>query len=65
MARKSRKHPTPKLTIQPSRYNMGYIRLLVRDKDSSGSVENQRLIIEEWGHQHHVSYYALLHIQRV
>ena len=26
----------------------------VRDKDSSGPIENQKLIIEEWGHRHQV-----------
>lgn len=54
MARKSRKHPSPKLTIQPSRDTVGYIRLSVRDKDPSGSIENQKLIIEEWGRQHQI-----------
>ena len=54
MARKSRKHPALKLTIQPSRDTVGYIRLSVRDKDPSGSIENQRLMIEEWGHRHQV-----------
>ena len=54
MARKSRKHPTPKLTTQPSRDTVGYIRLSVRDKDPSSSIKNQRLIIEGWGHQHQV-----------
>ena len=48
MARKSRKHPAPKLTIQPSRDIVGYIRLSVRDQDPSGSIESQRLMIEEW-----------------
>lgn len=59
MARKSRKHPNIELTIQPSRETVGYIRLSVRDKDFSGSIENQRLIIEEWGRQHQIpiSYY--------
>ena len=52
MARKSRKHPVPKLTIQPSRDAVGYIRLSVCDKDPSGSIEGQRLMIEEWGRQH-------------
>lgn len=52
MARKSRKHPNIDLIIKPSRDTVGYIRLSVRDKDPFGSVENQRLIIEEWGHQH-------------
>ena len=54
MARKSRKHPTPKLTTQPSRNTVGYIRLSVRDKDPSGSIESQRLMIEEWGYQHQI-----------
>ena len=52
MARKSRKHPNIDLICKPSRGTVGYIRLSVQDKDSSGSVENQKLIIEEWGHQH-------------
>ena len=54
MARKSRKHPTSKLTIKSSRDTVGYIRLSVRDKDPSGSIENQKLIIEEWGHRHQI-----------
>ena len=54
MARKSRKHPVSILTIQPSRDTVGYIRLSVRDNDFSGSIENQKLIIEEWGHQHQI-----------
>ena len=54
MARKSRKHPAPKLTAQSSRDTVGYIRLSVRDKDPSGSIESQRLIIEEWGRQHQI-----------
>ncbi len=49
MARKSRKHPAPKLTA--SRYTVGYIRLSVRNNDPAGSIENQKRIIEEWGHQ--------------
>ena len=61
MARKSRKHPVPILTTQPSRDTVGYIWLSVRDKDSSGSIENQRLMIEEWGHQHQtpISHYYI------
>ena len=54
MARKSRKHPVSILTLQPSRDTVGYIRLSVRDNDPSGSTENQKLIIEEWGHRHQV-----------
>ena len=52
MARKSRKHPNIDLIIKPSRDTIGYICLSVRNKDSSSSIENQKLIIEEWGHQH-------------
>jgi len=52
MARKSRKHPVPKLT--PSRDTVGYIRLSVRNNDSAGSIENQKRIIEEWGQQHQI-----------
>lgn len=51
MARKSRKHPTPKPTIQPSRDTVGYIRLSAPDEDASGSIRTQQLIIEEWGRQ--------------
>ena len=54
MARKSRKHPIPILTTQLSRDTVGYIRLSVRDKNPSGSIENQKLIIEEWGLQHQI-----------
>lgn len=54
MARKSRTPPAPKLTTRPSRDTVGYIRLSVRNKYPSGSIENQKLIIEEWGHQHQV-----------
>ena len=49
-----RKHPAPILTIQPSRDTVGYIRLPVREKYSSGSIENQKLIFEEWGYRHQV-----------
>lgn len=52
MARKSRKRPNIDLICKLSRDTVGYIRLSVRDKDSSGSVENQKFIIEEWGRQH-------------
>ena len=51
MARKSRKHPTPKPTIQSSRDTVGYIRLSASDEDASGSIRTQQLIIEEWGLQ--------------
>ena len=52
MARKSRKHP--ELAIPVSKDTVGYIRLSVLNRDPHGSVENQRLMIEEWGHQHQI-----------
>ena len=52
MARKSRKHPNIAVALLPVRDTVGYIRLSVPGKDPSGSIENQKLIIEEWGHQH-------------
>ena len=58
MARKSRKHP--ELTVPVNKDAVGYIRLSVLNRDSHGSVENQKLIIEEWGKQNKIiisSYY--------
>jgi len=52
MARKSRKHP--ELAIPVSKDTVGYIRLSVLNRDPHGSIENQRLMIEEWGHQHQI-----------
>ena len=52
MARKSRKHP--KLAVPVSKDTVGYIRLSVLNRDPHGSVENQRLMIEEWGRQHQI-----------
>ena len=52
MARKSRKHP--ELAIPVSKDTVGYIRLSVLNRDPHGSVENQRLMIEEWGRQHQI-----------
>ena len=52
MARKSRKHP--ELAVSVSKDTVGYIRLSVLNRDPHGSVENQRLMIEEWGHQHQI-----------
>ena len=52
MARKSRKHP--ELAIPVSKDTVGYIRLSVLNRDPNGSVENQRFLIEEWGHQHQI-----------
>lgn len=43
MARKSRKHPAPKLTS--SRDTVGYIRLSVRNSNPAGSIENQKHFI--------------------
>ena len=54
MARKSRKYPNIDLLIKPSRDTVGYIRLSVRDEDFSGSIENQKLTLEEWGRQHQI-----------
>lgn len=51
MARKSRKRPNIDLIIKLSRKTVGYIRLSVRNKESSSSIENQKLIIGEWGRQ--------------
>ena len=52
MARKSRKHP--ELVVSVSKDTVGYIRLSVLNRDPHGSVENQRLMIEEWGQQHQI-----------
>nr|WP_325304186.1 recombinase family protein [uncultured Oscillibacter sp.] len=52
MARKSRKHP--ELVIPVSKDTVGYIRLSVLNRDPHGSVENQGLMIEEWGRQHQI-----------
>ena len=49
MARKSRKHHNIDLVAKPCRDN---IRLSVQDNDLSGSIVNQRLIIEEWGRKY-------------
>ena len=46
MARKSRKHP--KLVVSTSKDTVGYIRLSVFNRDPHGSVENLRLMIEEF-----------------
>ena len=52
MARKSRKHP--ELTVPICKDTVGYIRLSVFNRDSHGSVENQKLIIGEWGKQNEI-----------
>ena len=52
MARKSRKNP--ELAVLVSKDTVGYIRLSVLNRDYHGSVENQRLMIEEWGRQRQI-----------
>lgn len=52
MAQKNRKHP--ELTVSVSKDAIGYIRLSVFYRDSHWSVENQKLIIEEWGKQNKI-----------
>ena len=52
MARKSRKHP--ELAVPVGKDTVGYIRLSVLNRDPYGSIENQRLMIEEWGCQHQI-----------
>ena len=51
MARKSRKHPL-KAAMMDVRSTVWYIRLSFANKDVSCSVENQKLIIEQWGAEH-------------
>lgn len=51
MARKSRKQPL-KVSVNNIRDTVGYIRLSVASKDASCSVENQKLIIEQWSAEH-------------
>ena len=51
MARKSRKQPL-KVAMMDVRSTVGYIRLSVANKDASCSVENQKLIIEQWAAEH-------------
>lgn len=52
MARKSRKHP--RFAALVSKDTVGYIRLSVLNRDPNAPIENQRLLIEEWGHQHQI-----------
>lgn len=51
MARKSRKQPL-KAAMMDVRSTVEYIRLSVANKDASCSVENQKLIIEQWAVEH-------------
>lgn len=46
MARKNRKRPESAVPVRKN--TVGYIRLSVLNRDPHGSVENQRLVIEEW-----------------
>lgn len=49
MARKSRKNPVVLEKSRSDFYNAaGYIRLSVSNKDSSSSIENQKMLIEDW-----------------
>lgn len=49
---KSRKQP--ELAVPVSKDTVGYIRFSVLNRDSHGSEENQRFMIEEWGRQHRI-----------
>ena len=51
MARKSRKQPL-NVAANNIQSTVGYIRLSVANKDESCSVENQKLIIEQWAAEH-------------
>ena len=42
------------LAVSVSKDTVGYIRLSVLNRDHYGSIENQRLMIEEWGRQHQI-----------
>ena len=52
MARKSRKKFIRSDSLLRIPVTVGYIRLSVRNKDRSNSIENQISIIEEWGVKH-------------
>lgn len=54
MARKSRKFKYITLIQPPSPDTVGYIRLSVKEKETSNSIENQRHIVEHWGEQHQI-----------
>jgi site-specific DNA recombinase len=54
MARKSRKHPDIADFVKQNRETVGYICLSVRNTDASNSIENQKLLIEDWGCQHQI-----------
>lgn len=54
MARKSRKYQYAAFDQTLNLNTVGYIRLSVSDTNESYSIENQRLIIEQWGEQHQI-----------
>ena len=54
MARKSRKHQHVVLDQTLNLNTVGYIRLSVSDTNESHSIENQKLIIEQWGEQQQI-----------
>ena len=54
MARKSRKHQHVVLEQTLNLNTVGYIRISVSDTNESHSIENQKLIIEQWGEQHQI-----------
>ena len=61
MARKSRKYQNAAFDQTLNLNTVGYIRLSVSNTDESQSIENQKLIIEQWGEQHQIPiahYYA-------
>lgn len=61
MARKIRKRPNMNHLNEQTRNTVGDIRLSVSDMDSSGSIQNQRFMIEEWvfGHQTPIMHYYI------
>ncbi len=54
MARKSRKYQYAVFDQTLHLNTVGYIRLSVSDTNESHSIENQKLIIEQWGEQHQI-----------
>ena len=52
MARKSRKPQKFIMHYKPSPITVGYIRISNANKEQSSSIENQKLIIENWGRVH-------------
>ena len=52
MARKSRKPGKIIADYKPSPITVGYIRISNADKEQSSSIENQQLIIDDWGRIH-------------